>query len=74
MAQIYTTSDVELGEHGAPLCDCGAEMEPFIAGTRRTGGLFSPHVEYRLFTCPQCGDGCRLERAADESEWHALTR
>lgn len=74
MAQLHTSDTVELGEHGAPLCDCGAEMEPFISGTRRTGGLFSPHVEYRLFTCPQCGDGCRLERAQGETEWHPLTR
>jgi predicted RNA-binding Zn-ribbon protein involved in translation (DUF1610 family) len=74
MARTHTSAGVELGEHGAPLCDCGAEMEPFIAGTRRTGGLFSPRVDYRLFTCPQCGDGCRLERARDESEWHRLTR
>jgi hypothetical protein len=48
-------------------------MEPFIAGTRRTGGLFSSRIEYRLFTCPQCGDGCRLEREAGEEEWHRLT-
>jgi hypothetical protein len=67
-------AEVALTDDGTPLCDCGAEMEPFIAGTRRTGGLFSPHVEYRLFTCPQCGDGCRLERERGETAWHALTR
>ena len=74
MAQIHSSDEVELGEGGAPLSDCGAEMKPFISGTRRTGGLFSPHVEYRLFTCPQCGDGCRLERDRGDEEWHALTR
>jgi hypothetical protein len=74
MAQTHTRREVELGERGAPLCDCGAEMEPFIAGTRRTGGLFSSRVDYRLFTCPQCGDGCRLERERGESTWHTLTR
>ena len=73
MARMHTSAEVELGEHGAPLCDCGSEMEPFIAGTRRTGGLFSPRIEYRLFTCPRCGDGCRLERDRDETEWHRLT-
>lgn len=72
MARMYTSSGVELGENGGPLCDCGTEMEPFIAGVRRNG-LFGSAVEYRLFTCPQCGDGCRLERARGESEWHTLT-
>jgi hypothetical protein len=74
MAQTYTPTDLEWGESGAPLCDCGAEMEPFVAGTRRAGGLFSPRIHYRLFTCPQCGDGCRLERAHDEREWRPVTR
>jgi hypothetical protein len=73
MARTNTSAAVELGDHGAPLCDCGAVMEPFVAGTRRAGGLFSPTVEYRLFTCPQCGDGCRLERERGEDDWHTLT-
>jgi hypothetical protein len=74
MARTHTPAEVELGEHGAPLCDCGAEMEPFIAGTRREGGIFGKRIDYRLFTCPQCGDGCRLERGRDESDWHTVTR
>ena len=74
MVQSHTPREVELSEDGAPVCDCGAEMEPFISGRRRAGGLFSPRIEFRLFTCPQCGDGCRLERASDETDWHKLTR
>ena len=74
MTQTHTGRTVDLGEHGAPRCDCGAVMEPFIAGKRRAGGLFAPTVEYRLFTCPRCGDGCRLERERGEAQWHTLTR
>ena len=74
MPRTDASPGIEWGEHDAPLCDCGVEMEPFVAGTRRTGGLFSPRVDYRLFTCPQCGDGCRLERARGETEWHRLTQ
>lgn len=73
MAQTHTSREVELGDSGAPLCDCGAEMEPFIAGTRRAGRLFGRRIDYRLFTCPRCGDGCRLERERGETEWHTLT-
>lgn len=71
MAETHRPT-VETGTHGAPLCDCGTEMEVSIAGTRRSGGIFSPRIAYRLYTCPQCGDGCRLERGPNEGQWHRL--
>ncbi len=53
---------------------CGVAMEHRAGGTERSVPLIGEPVEYEQFACPECGQGARFERSADDDEWKRAVR
>ncbi len=57
-----------------PTCSgCGIEMEFRGAGTTRTVPIVGQEIEFRQYSCPECGQGARLERREHEEAWSRPT-
>lgn len=54
----------------APACTrCEIDMEFVTGGTEKSAPIVGSEIEYQQFSCPECGQAARFERADPEEEW-----
>ena len=59
----------------SPTCStCEVDMELRNEGTMRTVPVIGREIEFRLFTCRECGQGVRFERSAPDGKWSRSIR
>ena len=57
-----------------PTCSgCGIEMEFRGQGSTRTVPIVGHEIEFRQFSCPECGQGARYERSGPDEQWSRPT-